>query len=556
MRLFIYYAFHTIVNTLKKLLKTWVAFFIVIIVACSLLGMLVSKIVPLVEKSFKEEGQSIEETMDEIPDEYNPNSKLAEFMETRNLTKFDMVDMAVNVGFLFFVTLLLATVNKGGEIFKPADVPLLFASPMKPQSVLMFRLLNSLGMNVFVGFYMVFQIPNLVLNLKISIWSAWVILLAYVLTMLFSTLIQIAFYTFSRNSKKGTISIGKILIGFYGALAAVFMIYTTLTKQEIFTSAFKFFGSKKTFWIPFIGWIRGMVYYSLIGDPIKTVIFGALFIVACIVTIILIWNVKADFYEDAMTATERVAAKLENAQKATKGGTVTREKDRGNKIERDGFHFGSGAGVFFFKTVYNRFRFAKFKLFTVTFVLNLFVAGLGSWISFKVKHPLLDPFLIPAAGVMLVVFYRTLGTPLEEDTSREFFILIPERPLKKIWASLLGTLAVAAIDMSIPLIAAAIITKSNPVTVIGWFIFILSVSLFGTTVGAFVSLSIPGDHAQTIKTMFQILFVYFGAIPSIGFVICGLIFKNMGIMLIIGAAFNVFAGTLFSLITPHFLTNK
>ena len=30
MRLFVYYAFHTIVNTLKKLLKTWVAFFIVI----------------------------------------------------------------------------------------------------------------------------------------------------------------------------------------------------------------------------------------------------------------------------------------------------------------------------------------------------------------------------------------------------------------------------------------------------------------------------------------------------------------------------------------------
>lgn len=110
--------------------------------------------------------------------------------------------------------------------------------------------------------------------------------------------------------------------------------------------------------------------------------------------------------------------------------------------------------------------------------------------------------------------------------------------------------------MSIPLIVAAVITKSNPLTVIGWFVFILSVSLFGTTVGAFVSLSIPGDHAQTLKTMIQIMFVYFGAIPSMGFVIAGLVLKNMGIMLIAGAAFNAIAGGFFSLLSPHFLTNK
>ena len=555
MRLFIYYAVHTVINTLKKLLKTWVAFFIVIILACSLLGMIVSRIVPLVVNSVTGGQTAIEETVEENINEHHV-SKLDIFLQERNLTKFDAVDMVVIVAFLFFVTIVLATVNKGGELFKPADVPLLFASPMKPQSVLMFRLLNSLGMNILVGFYMFFQIPNLVRSLHISVWSAFIILLAYVLTMLFSTLIQMAFYTFSRSSKSGKINIAAILIGFYSVLGIAFMLYTTITKQEIWTAAFKFFGNKNMFWIPFIGWIRAMVYYSMMGDMVKAWIFTGLFIFACILTIILIWNVKADFYEDAMFATERVAAKLENTQKASKGGTVTREKDRGANIERDGFHFGSGAGVFFYKSVYNRLRFARFKLLSVTFVLNLLAAVGGSWLSGKIKNPFIDPFLIPAAAMALVAFYRTLGNPLEEDTSREFFILIPESPLKKIWASILGCLAVCAIDMSIPIVVAAIITKSNPVNVIGWFIFILSVSLFGTTVGAFVSLSIPGDHAQTIKTMIQILFVYFGAIPSMGFVIAGLVLKNMGIMLIAGAAFNVAAGAFFSLLSPHFLTNK
>ena len=555
MRLFVYYAFHTIVNTLKKLLKTWVAFFIVITVVCSLFGLLIGRLVPLIEKSFKGEETQIEQTIDEEEVEEHI-SKLSEFLNERNLTKYDMVDIIVVVAFLFFVTLTISTVNRGGELFKPADVPLLFASPMKPQSVLMFRLMNSLGMNILVGFYMIFQIPNLVNNLHISVWSAFVILLAYILTMLFSTLLQITFYTLSRNSEKGKINIGSILIGFYAVLGIAFIAYTTITKQEIGLAVFKFFGNKHTFWIPFLGWIRGMVYYSMMGNVLKTVAYTCLFVGSCIISIVIIWNVKADFYEDAMFATERVAAKLENAKNAQKGGTVTRDKDRSANIERDGFHYGSGAGVFFYKTVYNRLRFAKFKLFSKTFVINLLIAVGGSWLAGRIKNPLLDPFLIPAAAIALFAFYRTMGNPLDEDTSREFFILIPDSPLKKIWASLLGAVTVCGIDILIPMIVAAIITKTGPLVVAGWIVFILSVSLFGTAVGAFVSISIPGDHAQYVKMMVQIIFVYFGAMPSMGFVIAGLILKNMPIMLLLGAVFDVIAGALFTLITPHFLTNK
>ena len=39
-----------------------------------------------------------------------------------------------------FVFFALSADRNGSKIFLPADVNLLFASPMKPQSVLMFRL--------------------------------------------------------------------------------------------------------------------------------------------------------------------------------------------------------------------------------------------------------------------------------------------------------------------------------------------------------------------------------------------------------------------------------
>jgi len=554
MRLFIYYAFHTFVNTIKKLFKTWLAFLIIITFAAGFLGVIIGRMVPLIEQSIK--GETVVEEVVEEKTEEELKDDGSDFLSSRNITTVDVVDVAVTAAFLFFVTIVLLTVNKGGEIFKPADVPLLFASPMKPQSVLMFRLMNSLGMNILIAFYMVFQIPNLVNNLHLSLISAIIILVAYGLTMVFTTLLQIAVYAFSRNTEKGRINIGSVLIGFYAILGIAFIIYTTVTKQEIITSVFRFFGNKNTFWIPFIGWIRGMVYFSIISDTTKSIIFTALFGISCIIMIIVLWNMKVDFYEDAMFATERVQAQLENSERAAKGGTVVRAKERGKNLQRDGFSYGRGASVFFYKAIYNRLRFAKFKLLSKTFIINLIGAVFGGWLALKITNPFFDKFMIPAAIIMIVSFYRTLGNPLEEDTSREFFILVPDSEFKKIWASIFGSLTVSFIDMSIPMIVAALITKADPIVFIAWVAFILSVTLFGTTVGAFVNISIPGDHAQTIKMMVQIMFVYFGVMPSLAFVVIGLVMKNMGIMLIAGAAFNVMAGFLFTLITPRFLVNR
>ena len=552
MKLFIYYVFHTVINTFRKLFKTWIAMFLAIMVMAGLLGAAVGGIVTILVDTAEEEQMEAEEEIVSVPEKVK-----ADFLSSRNLTKADLVDVIVLAAFLLIVTLVLVSVNKGGELFKPADVTLLFSSPMKPQSVMMFRLMNSLGMNIIIGIYMVFQLPNLTINAGISIWGAFSILLAYMLTLIFSTLLQVSLYAFSRNTEKGRINIAAVLLVFYGVLFLAFFIYTTVTGQDILTAVFTFFGSKKTFWIPFAGWIRGMVYYAIAGKAGPALLYIGLFIVSCVLAVFLIWNMKADFYEDALFATERVAERMESAQRAAKGGSVTREKDRSDKLERNDFHHGYGASVFFHKAIYNRLRFATLKIFSKTMILYLMIAVLCAWLSLKIDNPLIsEPFLIPAAALLLVAFYRSLGNPLQEDTSREFFVLIPDSPLKKIWASILGCIAVCALDLSIPVIAAAVMTKAHPLTVLGWLIYILSGAFFCTTVGAFVNISIPGEHARNIKTMVQVFFIYFGILPSAGFAVAGLLLHQMGLMLLIGAVFNVLIGAFFTLITPRFLMNR
>ena len=563
MKLFCYYTWHTFVNTIKKVMKTWVAVMLACLVIGLLIGLGISVLAPKDKDEKKEEteasvvvdenGEAVasEDSIDAENSDKEPN-----FLEKRGKTKADLVDLIVSGVFFLSIAINIANAGKSGKIFKPADVPMLFASPMKPQSVLMFRLIGTLAASLMLSLYMLFQLPNLIYNAKLGTWGAVSLIIVYGLGLIFGTLVQVAFYTFLSRTKQGTSKLSNYIIVFYTVLAGAFFIYKLASGKEMLTAAFDFFAGKNTFWVPFWGWLRGISYYAITGNTALSLMYMALFIFACALVVVLIWKVKADFYEDALTETDKQAALLEGVKNASKGGIITREKDRSGKIERDGFKHGFGASVFFHKAIFNRIRFSKFGIFSKTMVVFSLCAAGSAWIVCNNEISGVDPYLIPACALTFLMFYRTLGNPLLEDTKREFFVLIPESPLAKIWNSLLGSVAVNAMDLIIPMVIAAIILGTNPLTVIGWFFFILSVSIFGTTVGTFVDVSIPGDQANTIKTFAQIMILYFGLLPAAVFVVLGVYFSLPLIPMLIGTCFNVGLGALFTLMTPHFLVNR
>ena len=513
MRLFFYYASHSLLNTLRKVMKTWVALILVFIV----FGCMIGFVGGLFDKKkgseepdetsiieVDENGPGEEIGLEDAISEKAAKSKFAAFMNEHGLTKEMIVDLAISAVFLLILATNILNSQNSSKIFLPADVPMLFSSPMKPQSVLMFRLLCTLGTSLLVSLFMLFQLPNLTINAGLSMWGAVSLVIVYAMILVFSTLVQVIFYTITSKLKSGTGNIKTFLAVVYGAIALGFAAFIAVTRLDVVSGLFAYFASPKTHWVPFWGWLRGMVYFALTGDTVKSLVYRALFIVGCVLIIVLIWNMKADFYENAMFAAEKVAAQLENQQNAANGGMVTRSRERSAKLERDGFSYGSGASVFFYKAVYNRFRFAKGKLFTVKFLIYTFVAVLSGILLRNVEGKL-NFFFVPAVIMMGIAYFGSIGNPLQEDTSREFFILIPETPLKKVWASLLGVIAVNGIDLIIPMIIAAIFLKATPLDVLAWLIFILSVVCFVSTAGTFINLSVPGDHAQTIKMMLQMM---------------------------------------------------
>lgn len=571
MRLFFYYAIHSFLNTIKKLLKTWVAIFLILMIGGGLVGGIMGTIFA---KTAKENGAPSSVTQvvddqngdadadvdadagneDEIEINFSLNDRINEVMKKNNLTNANVVDILISALFLIILATNVANSKNSGKIFQPADVTMMFSAPIKPQSVLMFRLICTLGISLFFSLFMLYQIPNLMNSFGFSLWGAFSCIVVYMLILMISTLIQVAFYTITSKLKNGTENINKFLIGFYGLIGLGFIAYITITKQELVPALFNFFASPSTHWIPIWGWLRGISYYAITGETILSIMYLGLFVAACALIIFFIWKMKADFYEDAMFAAERKAEALENAKRASNGATVIREKERKASIDREGFHYGSGANVFFYKAVFNRFRFAKLKIFSTIMIVYMLVACFLCFLVKKFGSG--DMFFIPASALGIIAFYRTLGDPIREDTSREFFLLIPEKGYSKIFYSLLGCLAVAAIDLAVPMVLITVMLEANPLTALVFYFFILSVSFFATNVGTFIALSIPGESAKTIKTIVQLMFLYFGLVPSEIAVIVGIKFNQLTIALAVGLVINFIIGFLVSLLLPKFLGKK
>ncbi len=546
MKLFFYYAFHSVKNQLKKLFKTWVLIFLL---ACLLFGVVIGVGAGFLADLTEDPDADLEEDMEEVLPENEDKPLFVTSVEDPASELVELIAGGIVLLLLFFEA--IGADKNGSKIFLPADVNILFPSPMKPQSVLLFRLLTQIGVILLSSLYLLFQVPSIVMELGLDIWAAIGIIAAWLAAVAVGKLLQIFLYTVTSTHKK----LKKHLrTGIYAAvllLAGAFYLYAQSYENDYFAAAVGFFNKDFTRWIPFWGWLKGLCMYSVEGNLAGALLSLGLLLVGGGVLAAVIWKIKADFYEDALVKTQETAELQEVAQSDGGSAFVKRKKDRSEKLKRDGMKHGSGANVFFFRSMYNRFRFAHFGVFTKTSETYLVVAvGIAALCRFVLHTDSLLPIVLTLSGF---AFFRTLGNPLEEDTSKDFFRLIPERTLSKLFWSVLAGSANCLLDLIPALLVATLIGGSNPLLALAWIPFIISIDFYGTNVGAFINLSAPISAGKPLKQMVQILFIYFGLLPDIVILIVGWLLNLPALAAVLCAAFNFGLGALFLLLTPLFI---
>ena len=546
MRMFLYYIGHTFVNQIRKLFKTWVVVFILI---CFVMGGLIGFGASLLSDKAEETASEISETQDNEQEIQETEEAEAERDPVRVLA---ITELAVGVVMLaMLVYSVLSGEKSGSNIFMMADVNLLFSAPLKPQSVLLFRLVAQMGAMIAASIYLVFQIPNLIINAGFSALAAIALLLAWVIILLVGRLFSVLVYSLVSTYP----GFRRYVRPFVYAVIAVVLVSVGVRWRagglSIIEAASGTLNAPWTRWIPFWGWTKGFVISAVDGRVGAMLVYLVLNIAACILLTYIIWELRVDFYEDAMAKSAETAERQAAMQE---GNTAARrKKDRADDLKRDGLRRGWGASVYFWKSMYNRFRFAKFGFLTKTLMMYL-VIGVGGalFLKYAVHY---ERFVIIALAFGTAVFFRSLGNPIAQDTQQANFSLIPEKSGSKAAYSLLGGTVNCFLDMLPGYLIAAVILRADLLFALVALIMILSIDLYSSTVGTFIDLSLATNLSKMVKSFIQILFIYFGLIPIAGILAYGMVMNQTVPFMAVAIVFCLAISCLMFAFIPGFIRN-
>lgn len=272
-------------------------------------------------------------------------------------------------------------------------------------------------------------------------------------------------------------------------------------------------------------------------------------VLAAPLLLLIIRRTKADFYEEAMARSEETAAAL--AAQREKSGLNKRKKDRSDRLERDGFHRGVGATVYFHKALYNRFRFAHLRIFTKSSETYLVIAlGIAA-----LQLLVLKSHFFPAVALAMAAFtfFRALGNPIATDIEQESFFLVPDSAHRKVLFSFLGGTLNTLLDVLPAFLLSALLLRAHPGEAVLWLLLILSMGSWCDSVGLFIDLSLSTGISQMIRSVVQVMFVYFGIAPAAVLVIVGLGLGKVALFAAIATALNIGATALLLALAPLFL---
>ena len=410
------------------------------------------------------------------------------------------VEAGVMIVFLAILLWGMYSGSKDGtDIFQMADVNLLFTAPMKPQSVLMFRLSFQMVATVFASIYLVFQIPNLVVNMGLGASAVVAIFAGWILLLVFQRLMIVLTYTVCTTHEKLKPYVFPLIVGIVVLLGMIAGGTYLANGQNLLEAAHMTFASHWLRYLPVIGWYKGMIMCAVNGEVVPFLIYLVLMLASVVVFIVAIWQIPADFYEDALSEASKRAQMLD----AAKEGRVVNTKKRSGRIQRECVFGGSGASVFFTKEVYSRRRMAKFGLVTNTMLF--YFAVIVCVAAFTIKVVESHSFFSVGCVLLLVMFFRNMGNPIAQETARNWLFLVPENPYKKVWFSVLAGVYVTAVDLIPGMITATVIMGEQPGIMILWYLTFLIVDFLYSQVGLLMEALIPVTSMDVVKSMIQMI---------------------------------------------------
>lgn len=544
MRLITYYIPHAFVGALKKLFRTWVAILVVFFLVCALFGGVIGLTVGTMAEKAEEPSSAETQARSMTPEQHEFTMDIVEMV-------CGGVILLILVWNIFSADNAAAAHSNGKKataLFTMPDVNLLFPSPNPPQTILLFRTILQMGLLLAGSLYLIFQLPNLIINLGMPWQTALCLLLAWALLLMIGKLVNLFFYSVTATKPALKKILLPLSLGIPAAVAAAYLIHFQTTGNA-WQSAKTLFASEASRWIPVWGWLKGIVAYSEEGNRLGVLLCTLASVLFIVLMICLIWSIRVDFYEDALQGASDHFQKTEQIKAGKPAAKKHKDADKDRKERRIGA--GCGASVLYFKGWFVRKNGAFLGFFKGMTWLYLAIAILIAVLQNVVFRARTPVFL---GGVFaLILFFAGFGDPIIEDTQRDLLYLMPEAPWKKLMFPLLWSLTDSALTFLPAFLIGGVILRASAWEIIVWSLALVALTLYNSAGGLLVSLLLPSHLTPMISSLVQVMVRMLLILPPIFVIAAGAIFDLLLPAMLLSALLFAASGVIFFLPCPALL---
>lgn len=352
-------------------------------------------------------------------------------------------------GFLVWLLALgaitaLSSLESGSSLFRLPDVNLLFVSPISPKTILAYGLIRQTG-KTFAGFaFLLFYSGMLIDAFGITAADVVVLIVGTALFLVAVQMLAMCLYCIANRgpAQRAAVKAGILAVPLLIALFVLNQARAGLSLTALYQAA----ASPVLNAFPVVGWGRGAVFALIAGDGGKAALYLSLTAAFFALTILLLFRIDADYYEDVLSNAE----KSFELRRAAKGKRPVKARTK-RSVGKTGIGAGWGASVFFYKHLREDRRGGRFAPVggsaLLLLLINLLVAGVMTLIGKSHSDPATaDAILLAGCGFSVyVLFFRSAAGDWSGELTKPYLYLVPEDPFRKLfWAGLSAVIRPAA----------------------------------------------------------------------------------------------------------------
>jgi len=373
-------------------------------------------------------------------------------------------DIFISVFMAIVIISFLYSLYKGTKSinsrFDMCDVNLIFTSPIRPQTVLLYGVIKQIAIELLTSFYIVYQIPNFLRDFNVPVINQVFLICAFLLfQFVFCNVVKLLI--FALNTKYKVIGpIIRSLIKVMGLTLAAGLILLIIKGN--FMQQLKLIENGITYdpwikFIPVIGWMREIVFQSISGIGLAPLIYLFLMILLSGVMLYIIYKLELDFYEDMLTSAEHNDV-VKNYKRDKVSSQVRKQSFLNRPLKTVTLNLKGiyGGKVIFFKHMNEYFK-RSFVFFINLYSLVLLSASII--LSIYAKDMSIKLILIIAS--LLLFFTAGFGGKIYSEINHPYIFLLPDKPKTKLLYGILSSLIKIFTDSLLLFLPFGIMSKTS-----------------------------------------------------------------------------------------------